>query len=180
MLIVFGLGNPGKLYENTYHNAGALVLRQLMEKFKDTFGPLEKTKHFSFSKGIDPTTGEKLIFVWPATYMNESGLGVRDALKFFKVRPTDMAVIHDDSDMSLGTSKISASDNAAGHNGVLSVQHELRIKDFRRLKIGIRDPKEKKHRKAEEFVLKIIPKNKLRTLYPENLILNWLRLQKKS
>jgi PTH1 family peptidyl-tRNA hydrolase len=180
MLIVFGLGNPGKIYENTYHNAGALVLRRLLEEFKNTFGPLGKTGNFSFSRGIDPVTGEKLIFVWTNTYMNESGFAVRDALKFFKARANDMAVIHDDSDMNLGISKVSASPNAAGHNGILSVQNELGIKIFRRLKIGIRNPKEKKHRKAKEFVLKVIPKNKLGLLYPKNLISNWLLLQKKS
>lgn len=180
MLLVVGLGNPDKKYEFTYHNAGALVLKQLWKEFRDNFEPLEKSKYFTFSKGVDPETGEVLVFVWPETYMNESGLAVRAALKFFKAKPADLIVLHDDSDLFLGAVKISDSPNTAGHHGLVSIQKELGMRPFRRLKIGIRDPKEKKHRKAEEFVLKNISKSKLPELFSEELIPRWRRLRKRS
>jgi len=180
MLLIVGLGNPEKEYEFTYHNAGALVLRRLREEFKADFGPVEKSKYFNFSKGVDPETGDNLVFLWPATYMNESGIAVRAALKFFKVKPADLIVFHDDSDLPMGAVKISESPNAAGHHGLMSIQKELGVDNFRRLKIGVRDPKEKKRRKAEEFVLKTIPKTKLERLYPEDLISTWRFLRKKS
>ncbi len=178
MLLVVGLGNPGKEYEFTYHNAGALVLRRLWEEFGNNFGALQETWCFDFSKGTDPETGEKMVFVWPKTFMNESGRAVREALKFFKAKPAELIVFHDDSDLLLGNAKPSESPNVAGHHGLMSIQKELELKDFRRIRIGIRDPKEKKRRKAEEFVLKIIPKTKRESLYPENLISWWDQLRK--
>jgi PTH1 family peptidyl-tRNA hydrolase len=180
MLLVIGLGNPGKEYEFTYHNAGALVLRQLWKELRNSFGSIEKSKYFTFSKGVDPETGENFVFVWPETYMNESGVAVRAALKFFKAKTTDLIVFHDDSDLRVGAAKISDSPNAAGHHGLMSIQKEIDVRSFRRLKIGIRDPKEKKHRKAEEFVLKTISRAKLERLYPEDLIPAWQRLRRKS
>lgn len=180
MLLVVGLGNPGEKYEFTYHNAGALVLRRLWQELGNNFGPLQETLCFNFSKGVDPETGEKMVFIWPKTYMNESGRAVREALKFFKVKPAELIVFHDDSDLLLGAVKSSESPNVAGHHGLMSVQKELKLKDFRRFRIGIRDPKEKNRRKAEEFVLKIIPKTKRELLYPENLISWWNQTRKKS
>lgn len=180
MVLAVGLGNPGKEYRFTYHNAGALVLRKIREELKESFGPVKKSEYFSFSKGTDPETGEKLVFIWSKTYMNESGLAVKAALKFFKAKPAELAVLHDDSDLYLGTAKMSESPNAAGHHGLMSIQKETGLVDFRRLKIGIRDPKEKKRRKAEEFVLKNIPKTKLGSLCPENIISIWEQLRDKK
>lgn len=165
--ILIGLGNPDKEYEFTYHNAGALALSYLAKNFGKKFGVKKsgKNKDFSFMEFHDPGKNDRLILVWPKTYMNESGVAVRSALKFFNAKPEEMFIFHDDSDLMLGTIKESKSENTAGHHGLISVQNETGSKNFKRVRIGIRDPKEKIRAKAEMFVLKRIPASKLKVIY---------------
>lgn len=146
MKLIVGLGNPGAVYENTYHNAGALAVRAVAGD------PAWKThkKLFSYAR-----EGEN-VFVVPLVFMNDAGRAVKEAAKKFKAAPADIVIIHDESDLPVGTYKISVGRGAAGHKGVRSVMDELHSSAFTRVRIGIRDPAEKRRKKAEEFVLKAI------------------------
>ena len=134
--IVVGLGNPGKEYARTFHNVGALALQALKENFKGSDAPL--------------------VFVAPASFMNESGNTVREAMKKSGAKPGDLIVLHDEGDLTLGNYKISAGRSSAGHKGVQSIIDALGTNEFTRIRIGIRPAKEVRRTKASSFVLKTI------------------------
>lgn len=140
--LIIGLGNPGKKYEHTYHNAGLLAVSYL----------LQKRRH-------KPASSPVLVAV--PTFMNRSGTMVSTALKRSGFTVQNLLLIHDDSDIALGRYKFSWNRNAAGHKGVLSVFASLRTKQFWRLRIGIRTSG---RRKAETFVLKKITAKDMTTL----------------
>lgn len=145
--LVVGLGNPGHEYADTYHNVGWSVLDVLAEgaPFR---GP--RGKRFALARAEHGTA-----LVKPLTFMNESGQGVREALTFLSIRtPSRLLVIHDDSDLPLGTWKLHFGRGAAGHKGVASIITTLGTKDFWRIRIGIRPPERAGvHTKAGAFVL---------------------------
>lgn len=157
--IIVGLGNPGGEYEYTYHNLGALFLKEL-ETTKDISYKNHISKIFKYAKI------ESKVFVRPLTFMNESGGAVQIALHYFKEKSKHLLVIHDDSDLILGSYKIDFGKGAAGHRGVASIINALGTKDFFRLRIGIRPlvADGKRREKASEFVLKKIKKEELETL----------------
>ncbi len=142
---MIGLGNPGKEYAATYHSLGYSAADMLAggEKFR-------RHGNFEYCR-----LGEILV-VKPLTFMNESGLAASAALSFFKVKPEEILVIHDDSDIILGNYKLVCGRGAAGHNGVKSVISELGTDRFCRLRLGIR--KEGLRAKAGGFVLGKIKK----------------------
>lgn len=131
--LIIGLGNPDKKYTDTYHNVGHLAVEH-------------------FSKILD----SRFYFLVSDVYMNESGRFVAQALKKHNIKPEALLIVHDDSDLKLGTYRFQFGRGAAGHHGVESVQAALKTKNFWRLRIGIRPPEEKIREKAEKFVLKKI------------------------
>ncbi len=145
--LVLGLRNPGTEYENTYHNAGGLFVDYLASVVEADF---KKAPRFEYAKA------GKLIIARSLAYMNESGPVAYAAVKYFGVPAERLFVVHDDSDLTLGTFKITAGQNAAGHHGIESVIDALGTKNFSRIRIGVRPAQEKKRRKAGEFVLKRI------------------------
>jgi peptidyl-tRNA hydrolase, PTH1 family len=155
--ILIGLGNPGEEYENTYHNVGAIALTAMRKALEPDATPFE-----AYKKIFEYSTGTHHIFIRPLTFMNESGKAVREAIKHFKVKPKDLVVLHDESDLIVGDFKISFNRSAAGHKGVQSVIDAVGTPEFYRIRIGIRPAKEKHRQKAGEFALKqITPKDKL-------------------
>ena len=90
--------------------------------------------------------------------MNESGGAIKQALTYLKLKPEQIAVVHDDSDMTIGNYKISFDQSSGGHKGIQSTINSLKTQKFWRIKIGIRPVNEKVRQKAEEFVLKGISK----------------------
>ncbi|TSA44148.1 aminoacyl-tRNA hydrolase [bacterium] len=142
--IVAGLGNPGLAYRNTYHNVGFLALDYFSGETPEN--EWHKSKNFSYLK-----TG-KLILVKPGIFMNESGEALKQALRYFKAKPENLLVVHDDSDIELGKYKIGFSRGAAGHRGVASVINNLKTNNFWRLRIGVRN----RRGKAGDFVLEKI------------------------
>lgn len=130
--LVIGLGNPGRTYANTYHNAGFLALDYLMGACRSSALRVPRAKPFECFR-----CGGRL-FVRPLTFMNESGAAAAAALKFYRAQPEEMLVIHDDSDLTIGTFKIAFDRGAAGHRGVQSVIRALRTNRFWRLRLGIR------------------------------------------
>ncbi len=132
MKLIIGLGNPGKQYERTRHNAGFMALDllagttefMLQKKFQAEIATLE----------ID---GQKVIAAKPQTFMNESGLSTRALVDFYKLSPAKVVVVHDDKDIPLGKFRVQKDRGAAGHNGVASIIEHLGTKDFWRIRIGV-------------------------------------------
>lgn len=133
MFIIVGLGNPGKEYENTRHNMGFKTLDILSEK---TNIKIEKIKFHSLI-GEGRLDGEKLVLVKPQTYMNNSGIAVREIMSFYKVEPENLLVIYDDVDLEAGTMRIRPFGSSGTHNGMRSVVGELNSDRFPRIRIGI-------------------------------------------
>lgn len=155
--LLIGLGNPGEEHAGTYHNVGWELLDFLKEKLEEKYGAatLQKGKNFHFR-----TYGD-IHLVYPDTYMNHSGAAIIEALKWFNKEPGDAVIFHDDSDLVVGEYKESGG-GAAGHHGIESVLETFKDASFPRVRIGIRDPREKNgerpRRKAGDFVLKKISK----------------------
>ena len=137
--IAIGLGNPGKSYAKTYHNAGLLFIE--------------------YSKGQNLLPMHFTLFA-SDVFMNESGRFVAETLRKTGAKPEEMLIIHDDSDIEIGKFKLSFGQSSAGHKGVESVIMALGTKNFWRLRIGVRSPQNegKSRKKADEFVLKKIGK----------------------
>lgn len=151
--LIAGLGNPGKRYSDTYHNIGAEALRKIV-------GNREFKKPFSvWGKGLfEYIKTESCVYVLPLTYMNEAGKAICAAAKRFNIKSSDILIMHDDADITLGTYKLSRDRGSAGHNGVKSIIVCLGTKNFWRLRIGIQGTQ---NIKANDFVLqKISPEDK--------------------
>jgi PTH1 family peptidyl-tRNA hydrolase len=133
---VVGLGNPGKQYERTRHNVGFRVVERLALSFSVK---LEERK-FPGAWGACQISSEKVILLKPLTYMNRSGEAVSQMLRYFKILPNQMLVIHDDLDLALGRIRLVLKGGAGGHLGVTSIIEYLGNQDFARLKLGIGRP----------------------------------------
>lgn len=168
--IIIGLGNPGKEYEKTYHNAGFLFIdysAKILNSKSQTLNKLE----FQNSKSFQFLKLNNFVFAKPLTFMNESGKAVKETIKYFNAKPEEILIAHDDSDIEIRNYKFSFGRGSAGHNGVESIIKSLGTKNFWRLRIGIRPPEKVsniKHqaprKKANEFVLKKINKKDLEIL----------------
>jgi len=146
--ILIGLGNPKPAYEKTYHNAGFLFA-DFTTRFLGSMEKEWKTKDsFAYRKA------GALIVVKSLAFMNDSGRAVSAAARFFKAEPTQILVVHDDSDIAIGSFKISFGRGSAGHKGAASAIKYLKTKNFWRLRIGVRPTNEAERKKAGEFVLK--------------------------
>jgi len=150
-MIIVGLGNPGKKYNNTRHNIGFEILDQIKET--DNFPDFKLSKKF---KALI-SEKDKIILVKPQTFMNLSGKSVKIIASFYKTK--DLIVIHDDIDLVIGKIKISRNKGSAGHKGIESIIKEIG-KDFTRIRIGIQ-PKKGKPADTESFVLKKFKKQEL-------------------
>jgi PTH1 family peptidyl-tRNA hydrolase len=146
MWLVAGLGNPGEEYADTRHNAGYMVIDNLAAGLSVRLK--QKTSSYIYARGF---IGEReALFIKPLTFMNRSGIAVRDALRKFD-NIDNILVVHDDLDLDTGVVRIRKSGSSGGHNGVQSVIDFLGTKDFIRLKIGIGRPV---RGPAEKYVLK--------------------------
>lgn len=134
MKVVVGLGNPGKQYEGTRHNAGFMVVERLSRawgvkgKLDTRFEALVGEGHFG---------SEKVLLVEPLTFMNLSGRAVQKILHFYKLTPDDLLVVYDDFAIALGTVRIRTSGSAGGHNGLQSLVSCLATQAFPRIRVGI-------------------------------------------
>jgi len=131
--LVIGLGNPGEEYENTCHNSGALFVGYLA---KNSGLKWQTAKNFQYAK-----FGGKII-ARANVFMNESGKAVAEATKYFsskggKIKPDQILIAHDDSDIELGKYKLQFNRSSAGHKGVGSIIKALKTQKFWRLRIGI-------------------------------------------
>ena len=133
MLIVVGLGNPGKEYARTRHNVGFDVLDVLSEK--TGIALTKSAMHGLIGEGF--VGGEKLVLVKPQTFMNLSGQCVTELVSWYKPEMDRLLVVYDDIDLPLGKLRLRASGSAGTHNGMRSVIGLLGTQDFPRLRVGV-------------------------------------------
>lgn len=149
MHLIVGLGNPGREYENTRHNAGFMALERLAAKHG--FDPSTHFKSSQISRGA--IEGRKVLLAWPQTYMNLSGQAVQELAAFYKIPGRDILVLHDEMDLPPGRLKLDLGGGAAGHNGLISIMRHL-PDEFCRLRIGIgRPPREFFTNGSADYVL---------------------------
>ena len=147
-LLVVGLGNPGREYERTRHNAGWLVLDELARRLDASW-----RGKFSGRLAEARLDGAKLALLKPETFMNDSGRSVGAAARFFKVEPGALLVVHDDVDLEPGRLQARLGGGLAGHNGLRSIAQLLGGQDFLRLRIGVGRPGRGDPRPVSDYVL---------------------------
>ena len=134
MYIIAGLGNPGREYENTRHNAGFASLDALAKRH----GIELTTRKFQALAGSGYIDGQKVLLVKPQTYMNLSGESLRAACDFFKVDPEEgLIVIYDDISLAPGQLRVRKKGSAGGHNGIKNIIAQLGTQNFLRVKVGV-------------------------------------------
>lgn len=152
MKIIFGLGNPGTKYQNTFHNLGFIAIDILAEKLGVAFN--KKSKKGIYGEKI--INGEKVLLVKPQTFMNLSGECVREFYDFFKCDTKDILVIYDDIDIDKGFIRYRPHGSAGTHNGMRSIINHLGLQDFKRIRIGAKNTNP--NIPLIEYVLMNIPK----------------------
>ncbi|MFA5935479.1 MAG: aminoacyl-tRNA hydrolase [Patescibacteria group bacterium] len=137
MKLVVGLGNPGKEYELTRHNAGFMAL----DTFVAEYG-LEWKKEVRRHALLAQTTmnDETILLVKPQTFMNESGASVQGFISFFHIAPEDVLIVHDEMDLEAGRLAFIGKAGHAGHNGVRDIQERLGTNEIARLRLGVGRP----------------------------------------
>jgi PTH1 family peptidyl-tRNA hydrolase len=135
MQLWVGLGNPGPQHALQRHNVGFMAADVIAEMH--AFGPMQKKFHGWLQEGR--IGGEKILLLKPATFMNESGRSVAEALRFYKLDVEDLTVFHDELDLVPFKVKVRTGGGLAGHNGLRSIDRHLGP-DFRRVRLGIGHP----------------------------------------
>ena len=130
MKLIVGLGNPDKEYDKTRHNVGFMVIDNYL-------GSVNWSNKFNALYCEKVINGEKIIFVKPLTYMNNSGIAVGEFVRYFNIDSKDILVIQDDLDLNVGDYKLKMHSSSGGHNGIKSIIASLGNQDFPRLKVGI-------------------------------------------
>ena len=131
--LIVGLGNPGSKYANTRHNAGFFVIDELARRL----GAPESRKRFRGEVSEVRFADGKLVLIEPQTYMNDSGITVREAVQWYKPSLDHVLVVVDDLDLPFGQLRLRAKGSAGGHNGLKSIIQHLGTTEFPRLRIGI-------------------------------------------
>jgi PTH1 family peptidyl-tRNA hydrolase len=147
-LLVVGLGNPGREYARNRHNVGWLVVDELARRHDGSWrskfsGRLAEIRH----------EGHKLALLKPETFMNDSGKSVGAALRFYKLDPDAVLVVHDEGDFDLGRLQLRLGGGLAGHNGLRSIAQHLKTPDFMRLRVGVGRPERGDPRPLADYVL---------------------------
>ena len=134
MKIIVGLGNPGKTYEKTYHNAGFMAIDKLANKLGASFSAKPK-----LSSQIAQVNygGEKVVLVKPETFMNNSGTAVAAAKNFYKIPLENIIILCDDMMLDVGKIRIRRKGSHGGHNGIRDIIQHLGTEEFARIKIGV-------------------------------------------
>jgi PTH1 family peptidyl-tRNA hydrolase len=147
-LLVAGLGNPGREHARDRHNAGWMVVDELVRRHGGSF-------RAKFSGRLaESRLGEaRIALLEPETYMNESGRSIAAAARFFKVAPEDVLVVHDDVDLDVGRLQARLGGGLAGHNGLRSIAQALGTQEFLRVRIGIGRPERGDRRPVSDYVL---------------------------
>lgn len=135
--LIVGLGNPGKEYEKTRHNAGFWWVEAIADRKHAAWK--RETKFSGWIAKVEEGERE-FVLLKPATYMNESGRSVAAYLRFFRIEPGAMLVVHDELDLPPGVVKLKKGGGTGGHNGLTDIVDALGTKEFWRLRVGIGHP----------------------------------------
>jgi PTH1 family peptidyl-tRNA hydrolase len=138
--LIIGLGNPGREYDETRHNAGYRWVDAIAERKKARWS--KQSKFSGWTTRVEEG-GADFWMLKPATYMNESGRSVAAFVRFYRIEPAAMLVVHDELDLPPGTVRLKKGGGTGGHNGLADIVEALDTKDFWRLRIGIGHPGDK-------------------------------------
>ena len=138
--LIVGLGNPGEKYARTRHNAGYWWVDAIADARRSAWK--KETKFSGWTAEVEEG-GREFTLLKPSTYMNESGRSVSALMRFFKVEPGELLVVHDELDLPPGVVKLKRGGGTGGHNGLEDIVDALGTKDFWRLRIGIGHPGDK-------------------------------------
>ena len=138
MLLLVGLGNPGPKYEKNRHNIGYMAVDEIVRRH--SFAPYRARFQSLTAEGN--LGGGKILAMKPTTFMNESGRAVGEAMRYYKLTPDDVLVIHDELDLAASKIRVKKGGGLAGHNGLRSIDAHIG-KEFYRLRVGIGHPGDK-------------------------------------
>lgn len=159
MVLLVGLGNPGKKYVKTRHNLGFMVV----EQFAKNHGlQLREDPSFQGFFAQGKVNEKPLGVLLPMTYMNRSGISLQACASFFKEPPSDVLVVADDVALPLGTLRMRQQGSSGGHNGLKSVEEHLRTQSYPRLRMGIGSPQEGEL--LEDFVLGVFTEEEMKSV----------------
>ena len=146
MWLLVGLGNPGNKYKKNRHNIGFMAIDEMARKYD--FPSFSSKFKALISQG--EINGDKVVLLKPQTYMNESGMSVGEAIRFYKIPLDKVVIFHDDMDISSKKIKVKIGGGAAGHNGLKSLDAHIG-KDYWRVRLGIGHPGDRS--KVHNYVL---------------------------
>jgi len=136
-LVVAGLGNPGERYASTRHNTGAMVIDELLKRTNSKL-----KSHKSGTVVAEVVLGpRKVTLARTTSYMNESGRPLGQLMRFYKIVPSQLIVVHDEIDIPFGEIRIKVDGGTAGHNGLKSIVNHLGTKEFVRVRLGVGRPR---------------------------------------
>lgn len=135
--LIVGLGNPGSKYQDTRHNAGLWMLEQLAYQYNVT---LRAESKFNGNIARIQSNNIDALLLFPTGFMNCSGLSVSKVLKFYKIPPEEVLIIHDEIDLDPGTIRLKEGGGHGGHNGLRSINDHLGTNNYYRLRLGIGHP----------------------------------------
>jgi PTH1 family peptidyl-tRNA hydrolase len=138
MQLVVGLGNPGSKYAGNRHNIGFMAVDEIVRRH----GFSAWRRRFQGETAEATIAGDKVLILKPATYMNESGRSVGEAMRFFNLEPTDVTVFHDEIDLAPGKVRVKLGGGHAGNNGIRSISAHIGP-HYRRVRLGVGHPGDK-------------------------------------
>lgn len=133
MRVIVGLGNPGKKYENTRHNAGFMFVDRFAALSSIHFSPSK----FDYYRAEGSLNGNPFVLIKPVTYVNLSGSAVKNVISEYAVNPEDVLVVHDELNLPPGGYKIKLKGSDGGHNGIYSIIYSIENDNFPRIRVGI-------------------------------------------
>jgi PTH1 family peptidyl-tRNA hydrolase len=150
--LIVGLGNPGPEYEQTRHNAGFWLVDNLANTLPGC--RLQRESRFNGMLAKTSIGGNEVWLLEPLTYMNRSGQSVGALARFFKIKPDEVLVVHDELDIAPGVAKLKKGGSSGGHNGLKDITAALGTQDYWRLRLGIGHPRNQNSQQAvADFVL---------------------------
>jgi peptidyl-tRNA hydrolase, PTH1 family len=152
MILLAGLGNPGRGYSENRHNFGFMAVDEIVRRHNFT----PERNRFQGLVREGQIDGHKVLVLKPATYMNESGRAISEAMRFYKISLDDVVVLHDELDLPVGKVRVKKGGGHGGNNGVRSIIAAIG-KEFRRVRMGIDHPGDKNL--VSGYVLKDFPKS---------------------
>jgi PTH1 family peptidyl-tRNA hydrolase len=137
MRLFVGLGNPGPEYMRNRHNVGFIVVDEIARRYG--FTPWRSRSRFDSDLAEGQIAGQDILLLKPSTFMNASGLAVRSVFAFYKLNMFDLAVFHDEIELSPATFRVKFGGSDAGHNGLRSISESIG-QNYRRVRIGVGRP----------------------------------------